>query len=163
MQFLSVVYFFALDHSGCRLQAVPVTAASSMVFFLFLLLCLFNGISFTFVTSGINIDTVLISYVIFDPSNSLIWIDSSSGFHGSFHGSPEKAAAYISLYLFVCSILQGCISIMYVINLSSDQLIVFKSRTSCRCGAVFYFSHFPHRVQPLQMIFIPQVWHLSPK
>ena len=94
-------------------------------FFCSFLLCLFNGISFTFVTSGTNIDTVLISYVIFDPSNSLIWMDTCSGFHGSFHGSPEKAAAYISPYLFICSILQGCISIMYVINLSSDQLIVF--------------------------------------
>ena len=35
MQFLSVINLFALDNSCSRLQAVPITAASGMVFLLF--------------------------------------------------------------------------------------------------------------------------------
>ena len=29
--------------------------------------------------------------------------------------------------------------------------------------SVYFGSHFPQRVQPLQMIFMPQVWHFSEK
>ncbi len=43
LQFLSVVNFFALNHSGGWLQTVPVTTAASVVFLLFFFTLLFQG------------------------------------------------------------------------------------------------------------------------
>ena len=53
LQLLSVADLFDFYHFGGRLQAVPVAAAASMLFLLFRLLCLFNGISFKLVATGL--------------------------------------------------------------------------------------------------------------